>query len=173
MAELGPQKRLDEVARDAFGVAELRPGQRPAMLALLEGRDTLVVMPTGGGKSLIYQVPALLLDGPTVVVVDMMRGYAETLSCRRQYLLAYFGETLVEPCGNCDTCASGSAYDLAEDAEDSPFTLNSRVTHAEFGEGVVMRFEGDRIVVLFDAVGYRTLQLDVVVARGLLSENSA
>ncbi len=39
--------------------------------------------------------------------VEMMRGYAETTGCRRQFLLAYFGETLDEPCGNCDTCAAG------------------------------------------------------------------
>jgi ATP-dependent DNA helicase RecQ len=101
--------------------------------------------------------------------VDMMRGYAETASCRRQYLLAYFGETLDEPCGSCDTCASGSAYKVAHDAEDSPFEINSRVEHREFGAGAVMRFEGDRIVVLFDEVGYRTLQLDVVRSRGLLT----
>ncbi|MDP9466084.1 MAG: ATP-dependent DNA helicase [Actinomycetota bacterium] len=101
--------------------------------------------------------------------VDMMRGYAETPSCRRQYLLAYFGETLDKPCGHCDTCASGTAYEVAQDAEDSPFEINSRVTHPEFGSGAVMRFEGDRIVVLFDEVGYRTLQLEVVRSRGLLT----
>jgi len=101
--------------------------------------------------------------------VDMMRGYAETVGCRRQYLLAYFGETLDQPCGNCDTCASGSAYEVAQDAEDSPFAVNSRVEHPEFGTGAVMRFEGDRIVVLFDEVGYRTLQLEVVQSRGLLT----
>ena len=104
--------------------------------------------------------------------VDMMRGYAETLSCRRQYLLAYFGETLAQPCGNCDTCASGSAYEVAQDASESPFPVNARVAHEQFGEGAVMRYEGDRIVVLFDDVGYRTLQLEVVLSRGLLAPAS-
>ena len=41
--------------------------------------------------------------------IEMMRGYAETAGCRRQFLLGYFGEDLPEPCGNCDTCADGSA----------------------------------------------------------------
>lgn len=44
--------------------------------------------------------------------VDPMRGYAETLSCRRQYLLPYFGEMLEQPSGSCDTCVSGSALQL-------------------------------------------------------------
>jgi ATP-dependent DNA helicase RecQ len=100
--------------------------------------------------------------------IDMMRGYAETTGCRRQYLLAYFGETLDEPCGNCDTCAAGTATEQP-DAAESPYPLQSRVAHASWGEGVVMRYEGDRIVVLFEDVGYRTLSLETVQARGLLT----
>jgi ATP-dependent DNA helicase RecQ len=99
--------------------------------------------------------------------VEMMRAYADTSGCRRQFLLAYFGETLEEPCGNCDTCEAGTAQEQA-DADDSPFPLQSRVTHASWGGGVVMRYEGDRIVVLFEEVGYRTLSLEAVAARGLL-----
>lgn len=101
--------------------------------------------------------------------VQMMRGYAETTGCRRQYLLAYFGETLDEPCGNCDTCDAGTAQEQP-DAGDSPFALQSRVEHREWREGVVMRYEGDRIVVLFEEVGYRTLSLATVLERGLLRE---
>jgi ATP-dependent DNA helicase RecQ len=99
--------------------------------------------------------------------VEMMRAYAETTGCRRQFLLGYFGETLEEPCGNCDTCRDGTAEEQA-DADDSPFPLQSRVTHVSWGTGVVMRYEGDRIVVLFEDVGYRTLSLEAVAARGLL-----
>jgi ATP-dependent DNA helicase RecQ len=97
----------------------------------------------------------------------MMRAYAETTGCRRQFLLGYFGETLEEPCGHCDTCEAGTAREQA-DAADSPFPLQSTVTHASWGSGVVMRYEGDRIVVLFEEVGYRTLSLAAVAARGLL-----
>jgi ATP-dependent DNA helicase RecQ len=99
--------------------------------------------------------------------IDMMRGYAETTGCRRQYLLAYFGEAYDEQCGNCDTCAAGTAADQP-DATESPYALQSRVSHASWGEGVVMRYEGDRIVVLFEDVGYRTLSLATVRERNLL-----
>ena len=100
--------------------------------------------------------------------VEMMRGYADTQGCRRQYLLSYFGEHLDRPCGHCDTCAAGTAVDAAP-PEDSPYPLLSAVRHAEWGDGVVMRYEGDRIVVLFEEVGYRTLSLDAVAHKGLLT----
>src|SRR5919112_5443646 len=56
------------------------------MQAVMEGRDTLVVLPTGGGKSAVYQVPALLIDGPTVVVSPLLalqRDQVEALLARR------------------------------------------------------------------------------------------
>ena len=65
--------------------------------------------------------------------LTMMQGYAETQGCRRQYLLAYFGEQLDETCGNCDTCAAGTAQEQP-DALDSPFELQSRVVHNAWGE---------------------------------------
>ena len=99
--------------------------------------------------------------------VEMLRGFAETTGCRRQYVLAYFGESLEEPCGNCDTCAAGTAGEQPH-ADESPYQLQSRVRHSEWGEGVVMRYEGDRIVVLFEEVGYKTLLLRAVADRGLL-----
>ena len=58
--------------RERFGHPEFQPGQWPAIEAVLLGRDALVVMPTGSGKSLIYQLPALLLDGLTVVVSPLI-----------------------------------------------------------------------------------------------------
>ena len=58
--------------RAHFGFDALRPGQAEALQPVLDGRDTLVVMPTGAGKSLIYQLAAVLLDGTTVVVSPLI-----------------------------------------------------------------------------------------------------
>lgn len=58
--------------RRAFGLADFRPGQREAVAAVLSGRDAVVVMPTGSGKSLCYQLPALLMDGATLVVSPLI-----------------------------------------------------------------------------------------------------
>jgi ATP-dependent DNA helicase RecQ len=99
--------------------------------------------------------------------VEMMRGYAETTECRRQFLLGYFGEQLEQPCGNCDTCSAGTAQEQPEDHE-TPFPVETPVEHPEWGAGVVMRVEDDRLVVLFDEVGYKTLALAAVTEHQLL-----
>jgi ATP-dependent DNA helicase RecQ len=59
-------------ARQTFGIARLRPQQEAAMVAVLEGRDALAMLPTGSGKSLIYQVPAMLLERPTIVISPLI-----------------------------------------------------------------------------------------------------
>ena len=64
--------RLLEVLARHWGYASLRPLQAEAMEAALRGRDTLVVMPTGGGKSLCYQVPAIVRGSLTVVVSPLI-----------------------------------------------------------------------------------------------------
>lgn len=63
---------IRKIARDVFHYQSLRSGQEEAIAALLAGRDTLAVMPTGHGKSGIYQIAALMLDGPTVVVSPLI-----------------------------------------------------------------------------------------------------
>jgi ATP-dependent DNA helicase RecQ len=99
--------------------------------------------------------------------IEMMRGYAETARCRRQFLLGYFGEQLPRPCGNCDTCEAGTADE--QPGVDAGFPLNAGVQHPEWGHGVVMTVERDRLTVLFDQVGYKTLALAAVEAQGLLT----
>jgi len=61
-----------EVLERVFGHRRFLDGQSRIVSALLGGRDALAVMPTGGGKSLCYQLPALLMDGVTVVVSPLI-----------------------------------------------------------------------------------------------------
>src|SRR4051794_1817504 len=61
-----------EVLAARFGFAAFRPGQERVVEALLAGRSALAVFPTGAGKSLCYQLPALLLDGMTIVVSPLI-----------------------------------------------------------------------------------------------------
>ncbi|SDF83259.1 RecQ family ATP-dependent DNA helicase [Klenkia brasiliensis] len=98
--------------------------------------------------------------------VEMVRGLADTTGCRRQYLLGYFGEELAEPCGNCDTCSAGTSE--RHETPDGDLVADAAVEHTEWGTGRVMRTEGDRVVVLFDTVGYRTLSIPAVEEHGLL-----
>jgi ATP-dependent DNA helicase RecQ len=110
--------------------------------------------------------------------IDMMRAYAETTSCRRQFLLAYFGETLAEPCGNCDNCrrsAGKRPHDNRSDREtdgSSPYPVGGRVAHADWGVGQVISEEAGRLTVLFDEHGYKTLSLVAVQRGGLLERVS-
>ncbi len=98
--------------------------------------------------------------------IEMIRGYAETTGCRRQFLLGYFGEELRAPCGTCDTCGSVGAP--VADRGRNGYRVNARVEHEQWGPGVVMRVEPDRITVLFDRVGYKTLSVDAIRAQNLL-----
>jgi ATP-dependent DNA helicase RecQ len=102
--------------------------------------------------------------------LDVMRDYAETTGCRRRFLLSYFGEELAEPCGNCDCCHNGTAQEHARDSRESPYPLDSQVRHVEFGTGQVLQYDGDRIVVRFDEVGYRTLSLAAIEENELLEQ---
>jgi len=69
MADLNTAR---EALRKTFGFADFRAGQGDIISAILDGRDVLAVMPTGGGKSLCYQLPALLQDGLTIVVSPLI-----------------------------------------------------------------------------------------------------
>jgi ATP-dependent DNA helicase RecQ len=101
----------------------------------------------------------------------MMRAYAETTGCRRRYVLGYFGEDLPEPCGNCDTCDSGSAYAEANDVKSDVFPVEAAVRHRDWGDGVVMRTEDDRITVFFESEGYKVLSLDAILSKRLLERS--
>ena len=63
---------IEQLARDRLGFAQLRPGQLRAASALASGRDVLAVLPTGGGKSAIYELAGLLRAGPAIVVSPLI-----------------------------------------------------------------------------------------------------
>ncbi|MCU0648222.1 MAG: RecQ family ATP-dependent DNA helicase [Gemmatimonadaceae bacterium] len=79
-----------------FGFADLRPAQVQAVQSVLEGHDTLIVLATGGGKSICYQLPALVLDGLTVVIsplIALMRDQVDALE-RKDIPAAFINSTL-------------------------------------------------------------------------------
>jgi len=98
--------------------------------------------------------------------LDMIRAYAETQDCRRQFILNYFGEEFDDPCDACDNCEAGTT--IVEDSHLFPFELNTRVAHGTLGEGIVVRYEADKVVVLFEEAGYKTLAVSLVTDGGLL-----
>ena len=81
-----------DILQTVFGFAHFRPGQADVIEHVLAGRSAAAVFPTGSGKSLCYQLPALLLPGLTLVV-SPLRGYPETLQQRRACIKQL-------PCGN-------------------------------------------------------------------------
>ena len=167
----------------------------PLPLAEIAGRTGLTRRRVQRAVSLLTEAQAVstddsgavrAIDGPVATAVDravqiveqrkgfessrleMMRGYAETKDCRRVLLLSYFGEAVDGPCGNCDNCAAGTASAGGTEDGDAPFAVGDTVQHPEFGGGTVMRLEPDRVVVLFDDVGYRTLSVAAVLDHDLL-----
>ncbi|MER8013929.1 RecQ family ATP-dependent DNA helicase [Streptomyces griseoluteus] len=126
--------------------------------------------------------------------VDMMRGYAEAAGCRRRFLLGYFGQggEQDDSCGACDRC---EAAELAEEGgaecgpavlagtggpipepassapvgDEHPFPPGTLVRHEQWGQGSVMSEENERLTVLFETVGYRTLSLEVINRNRLLT----
>src|SRR5208283_1401249 len=76
---------LDQILREQFGLEQFRAGQRQVIERVLRGEDVLCVMPTGGGKSLCYQLPALLLPGVRLVIsplIALMKDQVDTLTER-------------------------------------------------------------------------------------------
>ena len=97
--------------------------------------------------------------------VEMMRRFAEMTDCRRRFLLQYFGEAVSQACQNCDNCDAGRSRPVVEAGLFSP---GERVTHHQWGPGLVLESEADRLTVLFDDYGYRELSTQVVSGRHLL-----
>jgi ATP-dependent DNA helicase RecQ len=166
---------------DLKEVTGLSQSRLTAALTRLEETGAVEVLPEGGiaGKDGIHPIEAAeeaakaeesraKIDQSRV---EMIRSYAETRSCRREFLLNYFGEQLGGSCGACDTCVR-----RAEGADEGdeldvvvPFAADTRVVHKAWGEGLLVRADGDTITVLFDEVGYKTLSLRLLMEHDLLS----
>src|SRR6266487_6470747 len=85
MNEAKPSMTRHELLEKHFGFREFLDAQEEVITAIAGGSDALVVMPTGGGKSLCYQLPALLLEGTTVVVsplIALMKDQVDALQRR-------------------------------------------------------------------------------------------
>jgi ATP-dependent DNA helicase RecQ len=94
-----------DILNNHFGYTSFRPGQEEVINAILSGQDVLAVMPTGAGKSICYQIPALLLPGMTVVIsplISLMKDQVQALresGCKAAFLNssqtpAEYGETM-------------------------------------------------------------------------------
>ncbi len=99
--------------------------------------------------------------------VEMMRRYADMTDCRRRFLLRYFGQGADDPCLRCDNCDAGRSTPAG--GGHGSFGAGMRVEHREWGRGVVLADEGDRITVFFDEVGYKELLTEAVLEHHILT----
>jgi len=120
------------VARRTFGIERLRPEQETAMVALLKGHDVLVALPTGFGKSLIYQIPAMLRERPTIVISPLI-----ALMADQERALKSRGVPVVVLHSRLRTAERRAALERLEGGGrlvvlTTPETLESRATASRF-----------------------------------------
>ncbi|HAH36904.1 MAG TPA: RecQ family ATP-dependent DNA helicase, partial [Algoriphagus sp.] len=87
------ENRAQEILKQVFGWDDFRPVQKDVVFSVLDGKDTLALMPTGGGKSLCYQVPGLVKDGVCLVVsplIALMKDQVDQLKRRGVLAAAIF-----------------------------------------------------------------------------------
>lgn len=129
--QIGPPVRpgdLSRKLREHFGFRSFRPGQRRAVEAALAGRDTVVVMPTGSGKSICFQLPALALEGTTVVVsplIALMKDQADALA-EKGIGVAALNSTLSAP------EAREAVESIVEGRSEFVYTTPERLADPEF-----------------------------------------
>src|SRR3954467_2913163 len=121
---------LNRSLRSTFGFDQLRPGQAEVIRSVMQGQDTLAVMPTGAGKSLCYQLPALHIEGTTIIVsplISLMKDQVDKLQERGLEALQV----------NSTLTAEGeetALEQIEQQASDFVFTTPERLTNPEFLE---------------------------------------
>src|SRR6202165_1754153 len=98
-AQLSVQARIETALRELFGFERFHAGQQDVITRVMEGQDTLAILATGAGKSLCYQLPALLLGGTTVVVsplIALMKDQLDMLAERGVHEVVAINSTLSE-----------------------------------------------------------------------------
>ncbi|MER5334705.1 RecQ family ATP-dependent DNA helicase [Micromonospora sp. NPDC002717] len=174
-ALLRKQARTKKELREVTGLGPRKLGQYLALLEQVGAAETRARQRVGAPRyspTPVDAAAAALAEAERQQSVtrsrtDMMRAFAETTACRGQTLLAYFGEQMTKVCGHCDNCHAGTS--TADDGAVGPFPVHSQVRHPEWGPGLVLSYEEDRMTVLFDEVGYKTLSVSVVSEQGLLT----
>ena len=167
--------RIRGAVLEEIGRARPYAQSRPLSISDLElddpGPDEVLVRIEAAG---ICHSDLSVVDGNRVRPVPMLLGHeaagrivrvgsaVQEFSPGQRVVMAFLPR-----CGECDNCVSGAAPRRVDDAQ-APYPVQARVRHAEFGAGMVTDVEDDRLTVLFDDVGYRTLAADLVADGGLL-----
>jgi ATP-dependent DNA helicase RecQ len=136
------KKALQQTMRKVFGLESFRPGQEQVVHAILSGRDTLAIMPTGSGKSLCYQLPGLHLKGTTVIVsplISLMKDQSDKLQA-----LGLDAPQLNSALPKSETDES---LEQIEDGADFVFTTPERLTTDPDFVGTLATLQIDHVVV--------------------------
>src|SRR5215210_1651760 len=127
-ASSGKTAVLDRSLRSTFGFEQLRPGQAEVIRSVLDHQDTLAVMPTGAGKSLCYQLPALHLEGTTIIIsplISLMKDQVDKLHDR--------GLEAVQVNSTLTSSGEETALEqIEQEASDFVFTTPERLATPEF-----------------------------------------
>jgi ATP-dependent DNA helicase RecQ len=119
---------LKQLMRGTFGLADFRPGQAAVVRSIVEGRDTVAIMPTGAGKSLCYQLPALHLPGTTVVVSPLIALMKDQTDKLNELGVSARQINSAVPQGEID----GALDEIRDGAIDFVFTTPERLEDPEF-----------------------------------------